>query len=263
MRKFIQNVIILLSISVIGTLFIYPTQTTYYTLSKHISGDTTPALEPIYVLRNPNWNHDKMNVNVSVMPSKIRAQLKKNTDRLSFPINYVKSNHAVKIIYSNKLPKNVHALTSNGGSTIKIDKQYATHSDPKIISKTITHELGHTLGLLHTAYPTIMYGSNADPKMQPLKLNPSQKKYIKYLRQTSSATRFVARRVAPIWTAKSVNSYIITSQPNNTFKLVGSEKLPSISTISSEIVLINLIPIWLITIAVMVIIELNKKKGIK
>lgn len=263
MRKFIQNVIILLSISVIGTLFIYPTQTTYYTLSKHISGDTTPALEPVYVLRNPNWNNNKMNVDVSDMPTKIRAQLKKNTDSLSFPINYVTSNHAVKIICSNKLPKNVHALTSNGGSTIRVDKQYATHSDPKIISKTLTHELGHTLGLLHTAYPTIMYGSNADPKMQPLKLNPSQKKYIKYLTQTSNATKFVARHVTPIWTAKSVNTYVITSQPNNTFKLVGSEKLPSISKISSEIVLINLIPIWLIAIAVMVIIELNKKKGIK
>lgn len=241
----------------------YPTQTTYYTLSSHISGDTTPALEPVYVLRNPNWHNDKINVNVSDMPTKIRSQLKKNTDRLSFPINYVTSKHAVKIIYSNKLPKNVHALTSNGGCTIRIDKQYATHSDPKIISKTLTHELGHTLGLLHTAYPTIMYGSNADSKMQPLKLNLSQKKYIKYLTKTSGATRFVARRVAPTWTAKSVNNYVITSQPNNTFRLVGSEKLPSISKISSEIVLINLIPIWLIAIAVLAIIELNKKKGVK
>lgn len=234
-------------LSSMTALVLYTTQTTYYPLTKPTtekSLTTTPVFDPVYVLRNPAWHGDKLSVNITSQPAKVQNDIMNDVQTLQYPISFDTSKNAVNVNLVNKLPNNVHALTENGGQTINIQSAYVSKEKPAVAAKTITHELGHVLGLLHTDQGTIMYGSNSSPAKQPLMLNQSQILYLHYLKNTTPITRITAKLLSNKWTPESANAFTIRSRPNNHIVVMGDSSLPSTSFINASIVLSNLLFIW-------------------
>lgn len=234
-------------LSSMTALVLYTTQTTYYPLTKPTtekSLTTTPVFDPVYVLRNPAWHGDKLSVNITSQPAKVQNDIMNDVQTLQYPISFDTSKNAVNVNLVDKLPNNVHALTENGGQTINIQSAYVSKEKPAVAAKTITHELGHVLGLLHTDQGTIMYGSNSSPAKQPLMLNQSQILYLHYLKNTTPITRITAKLLSNKWTPESANAFTIRSRPNKHIVVMGDSSLPSTSFINASIVLSNLLFIW-------------------
>lgn len=234
-------------LSSMTALVLYTTQTTYYPLTKPTTEKSltmTPVFDPVYVLRNPAWHGNKLSVNIATQPAKVQNDVINNAKALQYPVSFNTDKNAVNIQLVNKLPNNVHALTENSGQTINIQSKYATKEKPAVVAKTITHELGHVLGLLHTNQGTIMYDSNSSPAKQPLMLNQSQMMYLHYLKNTTPITRITAKLLSNKWTPESANAFTIRSQPNKNMIVMGDKSLHSISFINISIVLSNLLFIW-------------------
>ena len=234
-------------LSSMTALVLYTTQTTYYPLTKPTTEKSltiTPVFDPVYVLSNPAWHGNKLSVNIASQPAKVQNDIINNAKALQYPVLFNTDKNAVNIQLVNKLPNNVHALTENSGQTINIQSKYATKEKPAVVAKTITHELGHVLGLLHTSQGTIMYDSNSSPTKQPLMLNQSQMMYLHYLENTTPITKITAKLLSNKWTPESANEFTIRSQPNNHIVVMGDKSLHSISFINISIVLSNLLFIW-------------------
>lgn len=236
-------------LSSMTALILYTTQTTYYPLTKpttDVSLTTTPVFDPVYVLSNPAWHGNKLSVDITSQPAKVQDDIIKNAKALHYPVSFNTDKHAVNVQLVNKLPNNVHALTENSGQTINIRSEYATKEKPAVVAKTVTHELGHVLGLLHTDQGTIMYGSNSSSDKQPLMLNQSQIMYLHYLENTTPITKITARLLSKKWTPESVNAFTIRSRPNMHLVVMGDKSLQSIHVINTYIVITNLLFIWVL-----------------
>ena len=240
-------------ITLISVLFIYPTQTAYVPLTKDhqtsVNAESTPVLDPAYVLRNPNWDivSHQLKVNVTALPLPVQKQLQQNTKKLGYPLKYTHGQDAMKVIIQTPNAPDAHGLTTNGGNTVLLEKSYLTtnQKDPQKIARTMTHELGHVLGLLHTSHATIMYPYNISA--QPLYLNASQRAYIHHLTKTTYMTRLAYRLVTPVWQAKAVNQYVATTQlGQNNLNIYASKHLLPPAALSSLVVIANLLPILVI-----------------
>lgn len=237
-------------IALISLLFIYPTQTLYYPLTVDLKNsqsiESTPVLDQAYILRNKNWHNHRLNVNINALPLSTQKQLIKDTRKLEYPLRYTNHKNAIQIIIQTPTA-GAHALTTNGGNTIMISKDYIkeNQSNPKKLASTMTHELGHALGLLHTNQQTIMYPFNASA--QPLVLNTSQKLYIHHLSSVSFLTRLATRVTAPVWQAEDVNHYRSSKQlGTNNINVFASKSATSPNLITVIILVFNLIPILII-----------------
>lgn len=246
-------------LSAINLIVCYVSQSPYLWLSKELpTSQNAPALDPMYTLANKNWHHGNIEVNLSQLAPKVQNMVQTNIEALSMPITL--TNTVPQTIAIQKTPLGTHALTTNNGLKIKIDPTYMRqmHNHPKALAQTVTHELGHTLGLLHTNTPTLMYPvNNAD--QHPI-LNDAQKMYIYNLGFKTPITHAVARMSAPMWTANAVNNTqektIVSSSGLHLFTMKG---LPSAKINTLLIVMANFIPIEFLLILLISIIFKNKK----
>lgn len=242
MKKKVLLPVALLTLAIAATIpATYITETASYPLSTLSKSNTaTPVLDPVYVESNYNWHGNFLSVNATSMPIKAQQVLAKNVQTLAYPIKFTTSDKAVQFKVTD-LKDDMHALTTNGGNTILMDKQFVAKNltHPNALGKTMTHELGHSLGLLHTDTASIMYPSKGT--YQTLTLNDAQKTYINHVSNVSLATRVVARIVSPVWTAQAVNHFDRnTVLPESHLVLRADKGLLSQSAISTWIMVANI-----------------------
>lgn len=251
-------------IFIISLMYAYTTQTPYYTLSKNImkpASTSTPVIDPVYALNNQGWNGKYLSVNISNLPNNVKKDLVKNIHLLGYPIRISSSKNAVSFVYT-QTPHQEHALTTNTGNTILIDNAFLHKysKNPSQIAKTLSHELGHSLGLLHTSTKSIMYPSKSS--LQTLSLNNSQKTYLRYLSKTNFMTKFAAKLINIHWSASAVNNFTLyQTMPDTNLSIFSSPKLLKQSNISAIIILMNVLPIMIIYLAIVLILTfINRKR---
>ena len=264
MKKLILTTGFIITIA-IASIVSYLTQTSYYPLSgqaQHQAKTITPVLDPVYVINNPNWHSHKLSVNISNLPKSVQSSLTKNVKELNYPIQFTSSKKAVAIVYTHT-PHDEHALTTNNGNTILLEKSFVSEysGQPSQIAKTLTHELGHSLGLLHTRSATIMYPLKSTS--QKIRLNDAQKLYLHHLRGLSFMTHLSAKLVAKLWTARAVNAFTTyKTLPYSNLSLVSSPTLLNNTAVSAIIVILNVIPIaiiYIIASIIYIVIDTRRK----
>ena len=249
---------------IISLMYTYTTQTPYYTLSKNIAKPattSTPVIDPVYALNNQGWSGKYLSVNISNLPNNVKKDLVKNIHLLKYPIHISSSKNAVSFVYT-QTPHQEHALTTNTGNTILIDDAFLHKysKNPSQIAKTLSHELGHSLGLLHTSTESIMYPSKND--LQTLSLNNSQKAYLRYLSKTNIMTKYAAKLINMHWNASTVNNFTLSqTMPYTNLSIFSSPKLLKQSNISAIIILMNVLPIMLIYLAIVLTLTfINRRR---
>ena len=246
-------------------MYAYTTQTPYYALSKSITKPattSTPVIDPIYVLNNQGWTGKYLLINISNLPNDVKTDLVRNIHLLGYPIRISSSKNAVSFVYT-QTPHQEHALTTNTGNTILVDNAFLHKysKDPSQIAKTLSHELGHSVGLLHTSTQSIMYP--AKNNLQTLSLNNSQKAYLNYLSKTNIMTKFAAKLINVHWNASAINNFeLYQTMPYTNLSIFSSPKLLKRSTISAIIVLMNVLPMMIIYLAIVLTLTFINRKRI-
>lgn len=220
-------------------ILVYFSQTSYVPLTKnqtHVASET-PVTDPSFSGGLKAWHFNKLDVNISALSKETQTIVRKNIRSLRYPVRISTNKNAVIVTKANT-PKGSHAITTNTGSLILIDPTYADQQSDKV-ALTITHEIGHSLGLLHTYDGTIMYPYNDGH--QTVSLNDAQKLYLKHLRSMTPLTHWILHQSGS-WDYKSANEFELKNRlGKNNLNLYAPSSFQKQAMLSAQIVIYHVL----------------------